>query len=477
MKHLRLLLCVIVLAALAGCDSPSNTPSTPTPAGVVQLISTPTITTAQDDNTNITPGESNSPGSPNPPTFTVAIAEPSPTLVGYIDLFTPTVLPSDVVTATVVAELQGTAIAGVEATSTPDANGMSPFAGIDGIGVLRLTRVPVNGEYWLAYSTGSRRLDDVTQKHFVIAFQHANNSWREITRLELDNPDYLSDGSIMQADIEPSHAWITVESGVGAHGGCFDLLSFDGKALKNEVSGCASSPGAGMVEDLDGDGKGEVVLDATDNYVFCYACGVKRINYSVLHWDGTKLQTVQVQDLADSEPADVKQINDQAVALFGHELMKDALAKIDEGATLAPADQIVKWNQVVIKLHADARKDHIKESGYPLLANIFYGDYPAAVDVLREYGADQVMTRADVSPLVVGTTAEGNSDLLISYITSTTTLALEVEPDLASAYFLRGWACYLMGDKDAEALADIQKAASLDPNDALYRDTLAKLPR
>ncbi|MEO5951779.1 MAG: tetratricopeptide repeat protein [Chloroflexia bacterium] len=469
MKHLRLLLCIIVLASLAGCDSPNNTPFTPTPAGVVQLIPTPTIPTLQDDNAN------NTPGSPNPPRLTVA--EPSPTVVGYIDLLTPTVASSDAVTATMVTELQGTAIAGVEATSTPDANGMSPFAGIDGIGVLRLTGVPVNGEFWLAYSTGSRRLDEITQKHFVIAFQRTGDSWREVSRIDLDKPDYLSEGSIMQADIEPSHAWITVESGVGAHGGCFDLLSFDGKAFKNQVSGCASSPGAGLVEDLDGDGKGEVVLDATDNYVFCYACGVKRISYNVLHWDGTKLQSLQARNLSGSEPADVKQINDRAVELYKHELMKDALAKIEEVATLASTDASVKWNQVLIKLHADARQAHIKESGYPLLADMFYGDYPAAVDVLRGYGAEQVMMRADVSPLVVGTTAEGNAELLVSYITSTTSLALEAEPDLAGAYFLRGWACYLMGDKDAEALADLQKAASLDPNDALFKDSLAKLNR
>lgn len=471
MKHLRLLLCIVVLAALAGCDSTDNAQPTTTTTIGGQTSNTPTSIAGG------VPGNSPdpSPNDTNSPPVPGISATGTPTGISQINILTPTVQPSDALTATIAAQLQATAIVGVVPTSTPDANGMSPFAGIDGISVLRLRNVPVNGEYWLAYSTGSRRLDEVTQNHFVIAFQRSNDSWQEVSRLELDNPDYMSEGSIMQADIEPSHSWLSIESGVGAHGGCFDLLSFDGRALKNEVSGCASSPGAGSVEDLDGDGKGEVLLNATDNYVFCYACGVKRINYSVLHWDGARLSTLKARELPEESPADLKQINDRAVTLFTHELMKDALVKINEARSLAPNNTTVKWNQVLIKLHADARQAHVKESGYPLLTNIFYGDYPAAVDVLRDYTIDQVMSRADQSPLIEGTPAEDNADLLGSYITSTAGLALDVEPDLASAYYLRGWAYYLVGGHDDEALIDIEKAATLDPKDTLFAESLARL--
>lgn len=482
MKHLWLLLGIMALAVLVGCDSPSNKPSTPTigllatPTSILQILPSRTPTGASNSGGGINPPPP-APGSTSDPDLTVAVLEPTTTAT-YLRILTPTIAPADAVTATLAAELQGTAIAGVEATSTPDTNGMSPFAGIDGIAVLRLGHMPVNGEFWLAYSTGSRRLDQVAvQKHFVVAFRHANNKWEEISRIELDNPDYMSDGSITQIDIEPSHAWLSVDSGVGAHGGCYDLLSFDGKALRNEVSGCASSPGAGFVEDLDGDGKGEVVLDATDNYVFCYACGVKRINFNVLRWDGEDLKAIQVSDMPGDAPAEVKQLNDQAVDLFRHELMKDALDKINKAEAISSGDPIVKWNHVIIKLHADARQQHVAESNYPLLTNIFYGDYAAAVDVLRNYTVDQVMSRADKSPLVIGTVAEENADLLVSYITSTATLALEAQPDLASAYYLRGWACYLEDNKDAEAKADLQSAATLNPSDPLFIESLAKLNR
>ncbi len=474
MRHLRLLLCAVIFIALTGCNSNTVQPPSPTPAPILpQSTATspaPVAITSPPD------GGGNS-GEPVSSTLTVdsAPSTPSATVQGSIKIPTPSVPPGQAITATMVAQLQATAIAGVDPTSTPDANGLSPFAGIDGISVLRLHGVPINGEYWLAYSTGSRRLDNLVQQHFVIAFKHENNTWEEVSRIALDNPDYMSASSIMQADIEPSHAWLTVDSGIGAHGGCFDLISFDGKRLSNEVSGCSSGPGAGTVEDLDGDGKGEVVLNASDNYVFCYACGVRKINFSVLRWDGKELASVQAQDLPEDTPTELKTLNNRAVELFTHELMKDALTEIEQAAALDSTNNTVKWNRVLIKLHADARREHVRESNYPLLTNIFYGDYPAAVNVLRPFPIDQVMSRSDQSPLIKGTPAEGNADSLVSYITSTTTLALEAEPDLAPAYFLQGWAYYLSGNHDAEALADLQKAASLNPSDTLFTESLKRL--
>ncbi|MGA7731042.1 MAG: hypothetical protein WCD37_07190 [Chloroflexia bacterium] len=465
MKHLRLLLCVLVFASLAGCNSPGDLPGNPTSIPQPAFV-TPTAVAIMPDGTL---------GSPSPADPTAPGATPVPTKAGMIDIPTPSVPPGEAVTATIVAELQGTAIANVDPTSTPDTNGMSPFAGIDGIAVLRLKDMPINGEYWLAYSTGSRRLDDIPQQHFAVAFERANDSWREVSRIELQNPDYMSEGSIMQTDIEPSHAWLSIDGGVGAHGGCFDLLSFDGKDLRNEISGCASSPSAGAVEDLDGDGKGEVVLNASDSYVFCYACGVRRINFSVLRWQDNGLVPVQATELPPDAPAELKASNDRAVELFKHELMKDALVKIEEAYALDAANSTVQWNRVLIKLHADARQEHVRESNYPLLTNIFYGHYPAALDVLRGYPIDQVMLRAGESPLVVGTPAEGNADLLVSYITTTTDLALQALPDLAAAHYLRGWAYYLAGGRDSLALAGIEQAAALDPNDPLFTESLKRL--
>jgi hypothetical protein len=49
-----------------------------------------------------------------------------------------------------------------------------------------------------------------------------------------------------------------------------------------------------------------------------------------------------------------------------------------------------------------------------------------------------------------------------------TTSALTVRPELAAAYFLRGWAAYLLNPGDPAALMDIQRAAGLAPEDEFY---------
>jgi hypothetical protein len=66
----------------------------------------------------------------------------------------------------------------------------------------------------------------------------------------------------------------------------------------------------------------------------------------------------------------------------------------------------------------------------------------------------------------------GNIDFMVKYVARTTTLQLEAQPDLAAAYFVRGWALALVDPKDPSALADIQQAADLDPSEALYAEAL-----
>ena len=66
---------------------------------------------------------------------------------------------------------------------------------------------------------------------------------------------------------------------------------------------------------------------------------------------------------------------------------------------------------------------------------------------------------------------------LTGAITQSTTSALTLKPDLAPAYFLRGWASYLadpVANLD-QARIDVEKASALAPSDALYRDAAALL--
>ncbi len=84
----------------------------------------------------------------------------------------------------------------------------------------------------------------------------------------------------------------------------------------------------------------------------------------------------------------------------------------------------------------------------------------------RRYGAAQIF-RVD-SPLIVGTVAESFLPQLTEEITASVAAALTVKPNLAPAYFLRGWASFLAGQPRAQVKADVERAAALAPGDPLF---------
>jgi hypothetical protein len=125
----------------------------------------------------------------------------------------------------------------------------------------------------------------------------------------------------------------------------------------------------------------------------------------------------------------------------------------------------------LIKLHADACKQAIAESPYPLLEHVFYGNYAGAVDVMRAYRPEEIFSAS--TPLIVGTVAEGWD--VGSYIIPRAEAALALQPDLAPAYFLRGWAEYVASPSNVQARLDVEKAADLAPGDALFSQCAAYL--
>ena len=379
------------------------------------------------------------------------------------------------------AELKAMIEASLPPTPTPDTSGFSP-GGIVEVGVLPLTVSSGSPPLWAAFSVGMRRFDPL-QNHFVAIYTRNEAGWQELTRLELGEvsdsealgPDYVSQGWVRQVNVEPSRIWLQLEGGVGAHSGTYHLLSFDGQALKVEVTGFNPSPGGSRVEDLNGDGVLEVLLDATDYYVFCYACGMRLVNFTVLRWDGSQMVEVPLTPLPESASTDLRDLNNRAVELAQAGLWKDALATIEQALALNAQDETVAWNAALIRLTAEARRPpyDYESIGYPLLDRIFYGDYAAALDVMHPYSVEELFTQP--SPLVVGTVAENFEESLIQHIQTSTTQALQVQPDLAAALFLRGWATHLSNPGSPEALADIERAAELDPNEPLFTQSVTYL--
>ena len=89
---------------------------------------------------------------------------------------------------------------------------------------------------------------------------------------------------------------------------------------------------------------------------------------------------------------------------------------------------------------------------------------------MRTVGADGLFI--PTTELVMGTVAESWEPTLADWIVKTVDPALALQPDLAAAYFLRGWAAYIREHTEAAAVPDVQKAAELAPDDELYNKSL-----
>jgi hypothetical protein len=370
------------------------------------------------------------------------------------------------------AELSATIVASLPPTPTPDqANGTGGF-GLEGVSAQAL-RSPAGWPQLWAVASHGMSMGDPTQAHFVAIYTRDGDVWEQLDRFKLANDDFLDPTGLAQVDIEPTNIWLEAQGGVGAHSGCYDLLRFDGKQLHSEVASCSSSPGGSRLEDVNGDGVNDVVLDATDYYVFCYACGVRKINYTVMRWDGQKMVEVKLAALPASGSGELHDLTNQMITLAQAGLWKEAQAAITQTLLLQQDNQEALWAAGLIGLTASARAEQAQSGAYPLLDNLFYGDYPAVLDLMRARTLAELWSTG--SPLVQGTTAEGWEQQVTDEITRTTDLALSFKPDLAGAYFVRGWGVHVTDPTNSSVLADIERAAQLDPNETLFSASLAYL--
>ncbi|MBI1295386.1 hypothetical protein GC175_10575 [bacterium] len=338
--------------------------------------------------------------------------------------------------------------------------------GFDGVNAFSIEGPGADNELWIAHSYGIRVFQPDLISHFVAIFDDVDGAWTELARIELECADYVDATGVNAVDISQDKLWITVDGGAGAHSGCFDLLRWDGAEFVNLIQGFNPSPGAGDVTDVDGDGRVEVVLNATDPYIFCYACGVRLYAAQILRWDGTQLSPVTLTPLPEAAPADLRDLNNRAVVLAEANLYPTALQLIEEALALAPNDPTVYWNAQEIRLYAENRLAYV-DGGYPILSYVFYGDYAAAVNLMRELTPAEIFNME--SPLIIGGPAEAWVPELSQYLVSFADQALSVETELAEAYFLRAWGRYLADPSDPAVAADLSQAAQLAPEDTLIQ--------
>lgn len=448
-------LALLALGPLA-CDSNPARPSASPEGLAVAASSTTAPATAAAATSTATP----LPNTPTPAVTATATQRPSPTAIP-----TATPLPADL------AELVNSVKSALPAKAYSE------------IRVLPLGSPDSRQPYYAVYSSGQHNFDlKPVPPHFVAIYTRTGTTWQQLSRLDLNTaevfPDYVL--AVKQVVIDPKLLWLTVDGGAGAHSGTFELLSFDYSELKLRIAAFNPFSGLGSLQDVNGDGQTDVIINCTDPYVFCYACGVRQYAYQVFRWDAEQgvMREVRLQPLSRASGPALEPAN-SAVVLAQVSLWKEALAKVVSakgaaGQSMTPADSAtLAWDYGLIKLHADAMAEAVARGPYPVLANVFYGDYAAAVDLMRKYTPEQIFSAK--SPLIVGTVAEQWVKALSERTLKASNAALEVEPDLAPAYYLRGWARYLANEADPQAKADVARAAQLAPNDRLYSASAAYL--
>ena len=295
--------------------------------------------------------------------------------------------------------------------------------------------------------------------------------------MELECVNYMEESSLEQVAFEPSNVWLTVQGGAGAHGGCFELLRWDGQSLTVVISSFNSSPNAGSVADLDGDGQLDLVLNNSDQYIFCYTCGMKIYGALIFRWDGQDLVEVSPAPLTGDQAAALRVLNDHAVELAAAGLFADALAKLEEAEALAPEDPTVRWNAVWVRNYLEESRQLASTSPFPLLNHAFAGDWEAAFDALWTIGLPALSGDA---PIASDSAAFGFEERVGNLLASYADTALALQPERAALHALGAWGRYLLNSDDPAVHRGFRRAAEVAGEDSRYnrnRDRLRRADR
>ena len=321
----------------------------------------------------------------------------------------------------------------------------------------------------------------------IILYDRNGGGWRELARRDfwsVRDAIPLRDPWLTQVEIEPDRIWLELSGPSGIRGGCFDLLSFDGSTLQVELSACNAAYDIGRISDVNGDGAPDVVIDASNYGIGCNACDVGKLHFRAYAWDEANQGLIEkpIRPLAPRLSGQTAwPLVNEAVKLSQVGLWKDAMAKISQARTAAAAasppltDPTLQWDYALIKVHVDAMRQAVmsqrRGGGSPLLSQVFYGDYAAAVDLLRPQGLNILLDVKALPDALVRVDGEA-----FPAIDESASAALTVRPDLAPAYFLRGWARYHYSRRGlAAAKEDMARAVLLAPDDEFFRQANAYL--
>ncbi len=363
--------------------------------------------------------------------------------------------------------LAATTIAQMPATATPDASGLT--ASLQGEIIVVALSKSGDGQFFATISKGM--MENMDDPHPLTIYQKNGTTFVEVSHYDYTNMEYISDIQLLP-NPDQTHSLFIVYGGVGAHSSFGTVFSFDGKTLKSALETHSDAGGGALkVMDVNGDGVQDVIGDDTDYYVFCYACGVRIYTDKVYTWDGINFVE---QKLIASTDATIQKAIDYAKAQRWNMVTK-LLPTIS-----APTTDADKWN-VALLTHWSAIRKPQTDDAFPFLSAVYYGDYDAAVTMLRAVGAKDAANPKGkwfAGPIAEGIDAATDSSIdefrvtIFDNVVQFSTMALKQDDGLTSARFLRGWAKALVNPRDPVGLNDLQAVATLDPFYAAVRDAI-----
>ena len=449
---------LLVGAALAGCIGGSD--SRDAPVAVATSTPAPTATATAT-------------ASPAPTSTPTASPSPTPTPSA-----SPTPTPSPTPAATPSAEEQAAELASIVLAAISEEFGENELEAR----ALDLGVADADGAYWAVLTNGLRpfyvnRNGDPINFFHLVAVHRLNNdgSWSdEIDRIEIDTAPYGTDvAELVDLDGRAGgSAWIAIRDSTGAHAGTLDVIRFDG-GLETVLSHISSRPNAGEITDLDGDGLPEFVLNASNPFVFCYACAVEEHAVDLYRWEGIALSRVEFAvpaGLAPGAAADAGRV----VALVEADLWREAAALAVQTASGTPNDDGLRWLSILVNQMAAARLGHAGSPGQPLLTSVLAGEYAAALDLMRAHPPAEAF--ALDGPLIAGTAAETDITTMAVTILDYSKRALAERPDDAVIHALHALGLALASpdelDRAREAAA---RALELAPADEFLQQASAFL--
>ena len=277
-----------------------------------------------------------------------------------------------------------------------------------------------------------------------------------------------SDDAIRAVDgATAERAWLEAFGETGAHGVTYDLLLWNGRELVAVVGHFTSAPGnvvapgaAAQLRDLNGDDIPELVIDRTDPYLFYYTSQIWHADAAVLRREGDEFREVT---LAAPNPSVGEAALTEAAAALDFAAAgwwSRALERAYAAAALAPDDETLRWNAIVIRERGGAALREAERSSVAWLGALLAGEWRGAIDQMRDVPHVGWLS---LERVLRGTPLAGLETEVAELVLQRGTAALMAAERLpiqhtAPVYLLRGLARWWLGEGMLPAAIDLVEA-------------------